>query len=262
MAVKMDAQARTYTLAREINEDFRVRLTSKKQAIEQMNQYKVIFKKALDGQTGVPEKTKGILLEELQTDFEAAVQANVLVNGQTWDDAPNDDEEDKLARLEKTLDDAIVETACKRRAFPPKILRFALRSLKAERQLLDFYEKPVKSQLMLTDAQTENLMKDLSDRTSGLAKHATEVIKSIHALQNQARLLHELINVKPNRASEEVHREVFGGTRSEEAPPRPPNVTRSGEASRLESFRRGADDPLASAGYVGKKVKKEMEINV
>ncbi|XP_061560671.1 kinetochore-associated protein NSL1 homolog [Phycodurus eques] len=253
MAVKMDAQDVRKSLAGETNEEFRVRLTSKKETIEQINQYKAILNKALDGQTGIPEKTKRLLLEQLLTDFEAAVQANVLVNGQTWDDAPNDDDEDKLAHLEKTLDDAIMETVYKRRAFPPQILRSALRSLKAERQLLDCYEKPVKPQQMLTDPQTENLMKDLSDRTSGLAKHTTQVIKSIYMLENQAKLLHEVINTKPNQASEEVHRDVFGSSQTAEAPPRPPNPTQSGEMRKQQSTRRDADDAVTSAGYVGKK---------
>lgn len=44
-------------------------------------------------------------------------------------------DEDKLAQLEKQMDDAIVETAKKRRTSPKQVLRWAVRALKAERQL-------------------------------------------------------------------------------------------------------------------------------
>ncbi|XP_077442951.1 kinetochore-associated protein NSL1 homolog isoform X1 [Stigmatopora argus] len=80
----------------ENNEDVRVRLTSKKHVIEQMEQYKALIKQALDGQTGIREKTKRHLLEQGLADFEAAVTSNVSVSGRTWDDAPEDDGEPRV----------------------------------------------------------------------------------------------------------------------------------------------------------------------
>ncbi|XP_051908178.1 kinetochore-associated protein NSL1 homolog [Hippocampus zosterae] len=235
------------------NEDFRVRLMSKNQVVQQMKHYKDILNEALSGQTAIPENTKRVLLEQLLADFEAAVQANVLVNGQTWDQCRHDDDEDKLAQLEKQMDDVIVETVKKRRTFPKQVLRWAVRALKAERRLADFYEKPVKPQQMLTDPQTDSLMKDLSDRASELKEHSTQVVKSICTLQKQAEGLLEVIGMKPSQASLEVHREVFGSEQLTETPPPSPNPAQwSGKWNR-QSVRRDVWDAVASAGYVGGK---------
>ncbi|XP_037101475.1 kinetochore-associated protein NSL1 homolog isoform X1 [Syngnathus acus] len=247
MAAKMDAQT-----TEETNEDFRVRLTSKKQVVEYVHQYKDILNKALDGQTGISEDTKRLLLEELLADFEAAVHANVLVNGQTWEQAPLDQDEDELPELEKRMDDAIVEMARKRRTLPPQILRSAVRTLKAERRLVDFYEKPVKAQQMLTEPQTENLMKDLSDRASELKEHA-QVVKSIQTLQNQAEGLLEIIGMRHSQMSLEVHQEVFGSSHLGETPPVWLNHVEGNSKWKKQSVQRDVEDVLTSAGYIQQK---------
>ena len=46
-------------------EEFRVKVTSKKQVTQQINEYKKILQTALNGQTGVAEETKTSLLHEL-----------------------------------------------------------------------------------------------------------------------------------------------------------------------------------------------------
>ncbi|KAM9778263.1 kinetochore-associated protein NSL1 homolog isoform 2-T2 [Syngnathus typhle] len=244
MAAKMDAQT-----TEETNEDFRVRLTSKKQVVEYVQQYKDILNKALDGQTGISEDTKRLLLEELLADFEAAVHANVLVNGQTWEEAPLDQDEDKLPELEKRMDDAIVEMTRKRRTLPPQILRSAVRALKAERRLVDFYEKPIKAQQMLTEPQTENLMKDLSDRASELKDHA-QVVKVQYTHTHTL----EVIDMKPSQMSLEVRQEVFGGrSHSGETPPLWLNHVQGNSKWKKQSVQRDAGDVLTSAGYTQQK---------
>ncbi len=49
----------------ESNQEYRVQVTSKKQVTEQINKYKNILNKALDGQPEVTEETKRVLLQEL-----------------------------------------------------------------------------------------------------------------------------------------------------------------------------------------------------
>lgn len=49
----------------ETRQEYRVRVTSKKQVVEQMNKYKEVLKKALNGQPGLPEETQRVLLQEL-----------------------------------------------------------------------------------------------------------------------------------------------------------------------------------------------------
>lgn len=49
----------------ETNEEFRVQLTSKKQVMQQIKEYKEVLKRALDGQADMAEETKRVLLQEL-----------------------------------------------------------------------------------------------------------------------------------------------------------------------------------------------------
>ncbi len=49
----------------ETNQEYRVKVTSKKQVTEQINKYVDILKTALDGQPEVSEETKRVLLQEL-----------------------------------------------------------------------------------------------------------------------------------------------------------------------------------------------------
>ncbi|KAK7907294.1 hypothetical protein WMY93_015906 [Mugilogobius chulae] len=164
------------------NTDFRVQVKSKKQVQEQIDRYKELLKTVLDGQTELAADTKKELLGELLANFEAAVQENVLVNGQTWNEAPEDEEEDDL---ESQLDDA-------------------------ERKLMGLYENTVHPQEVPKDPEQETIMNMLSAEAPSLAKQATHVIKSIQTLQKQAEGLCQILNMKPSAASLEIHREVFG----------------------------------------------------
>ncbi|KAA8582907.1 hypothetical protein FQN60_015453, partial [Etheostoma spectabile] len=161
----------------ETNQEYRVQVTSKKQVIEQMNKYKDILKTALSGQTDVAEDTKRVLLQELLANFEAAVQDNVLVNGQPWDEAPDVEAEDEDLNLQNLLDDAIVETARRRRKYPKQILPHVVHSLKAERKVMELYEHAVKPQEVVKDPKQESIMNNLLTAAPGMVKQAIQVIK-------------------------------------------------------------------------------------
>lgn len=101
--------------------------------------------------------------------FEAAVQDNVLVRGQPWEEAPDVEGDywrhklsdhlchwscvfsklcvvfvslrthsavDEAVDLEAALDETIVETTWKRRTYPKRILPHVVHTLKAERKLM------------------------------------------------------------------------------------------------------------------------------
>uniref|UniRef100_A0A8C6TPK7 NSL1 component of MIS12 kinetochore complex n=1 Tax=Neogobius melanostomus TaxID=47308 RepID=A0A8C6TPK7_9GOBI len=189
------------------NIEYRVKVESKKQVQEQINRYKELLKTVFDGQTELTADSKQELLGELLANFEAAVQDNVLVNGQPWNDAPEDEEE---VDLDGQLDDVIVETSNKRRTYPRKILPHVVHALKAERKILGLYENTAQPQDVPMDPEYENIMSTLSAEAPGLAKQATQVIKSIQTLQKQAEGLCQILNSKPSEASLEIHREVFG----------------------------------------------------
>ncbi|KAG8011478.1 Kinetochore-associated protein NSL1-like protein [Nibea albiflora] len=132
----MEAAGSESSPGEETKPEHRVQVTSKKRVTEQVNKYKDILKTALDGQAEIAEDTKRVLLQELLANFEAAVQDNVLVNGQPWEEAPDVEAEEEAADLESLLDDTVVETTRRRRAYPKKILPHVVHSLRAERKLL------------------------------------------------------------------------------------------------------------------------------
>ncbi|KAF0023922.1 hypothetical protein F2P81_024552 [Scophthalmus maximus] len=200
----------------ETNREYRVRVASKKQVVEQMNKYGNILKTALDGQTHLAEEARRLLLQELLANFEAAVQDNVSVNGQTWEEAP-EVTEDEAVDLESLLDDTIVETTRRRRTYPRQILPHVVHSLKAERKLMGLYEHVVKPREVW--------------------------IKGI-TLQKQAEGLCEILDMKPSHASLEIHREVFG--HRDDRPDAPPAAA----ARDRRPIKRAVEDAAAADGYV------------
>ncbi|XP_037605812.1 kinetochore-associated protein NSL1 homolog [Sebastes umbrosus] len=237
----MEPSEREALPADEDNQDYKVQVTSKKRVIQQMNQYKEILRRVLDEQPDVPEDTKTVLLQELQANFEAAVQDNVLVNGLPWEEAADVEAEDEALDLESLLDDTIVETTRRRCAYPRQILPHVVHSLKAERKLLGLYENAVKPQEVVKDPGQESIMKDLSAAAPGMVKQAIQVIKSINTLQKQAESLREVVNMKPSHATLEIHREVFGSNGQSDAPL--PPLTR-------QPIKRAVEEAAAAGCYV------------
>ncbi|AWP20420.1 putative kinetochore-associated protein NSL1 -like [Scophthalmus maximus] len=227
----------------ETNREYRVRVASKKQVVEQMNKYGDILKTALDGQTHLAEEARRLLLQELLANFEAAVQDNVSVNGQTWEEAP-EVTEDEAVDLESLLDDTIVETTRRRRTYPRQILPHVVHSLKAERKLMGLYEHVVKPREVVRDPDQESIMTGLSAAAPGMVKQAIQVIKSISTLQKQAEGLCEILDMKPSHASLEIHREVFG--HRDDRPDAPPAAA----ARDRRPIKRAVEDAAAADGYV------------
>ncbi|KAF7656084.1 hypothetical protein LDENG_00046410 [Lucifuga dentata] len=241
----MESSASETSPGDETNEEYRVQVTSKKQVVKQMDKYKEVLKKVLDGQPDLPEETLRALQQELLANFEAAVQANVLVNGQPWDEAP-DDEEEEAIDLENLLDDTIVDTAWRRRTYPKQILPHVVHSLKAERKLMGLYEHTVKPQEIIKDPNQESIMSELSEAARSMVKQAMQVMKSIKTLQKQAEGLCEILNMKPSQTTLEIQQEVFGYNDQSDAP-----LLLAGTASRnWQPVKRAIEDKAATDCYV------------
>ncbi|XP_047429528.1 kinetochore-associated protein NSL1 homolog isoform X2 [Mugil cephalus] len=224
------------------NQEFRVQVTSKREVIQQINEYKDLLRTALDGQPDVAEETKKMLLQELLENFEAAVQANVLVDGKPWEEAPDLEEDFEATDLESVLDDAIVETTRRRRVYPRQILPHAVHALKAERKIMGLYENTVKPQEIIKDPDQENIMLHLSSAAPEVVKEVDQVIKSINTLQKQARGLCEILSTKPSQTSAEIHREVLGSCG--------PSDAATGSQRHRQPIKRAAEEAAAAQCYV------------
>lgn len=66
LAGKMALEQRRCLPADEPEVDYRVKVTSKKDVIEQLNKYKNVLQTVFDGQEDVEEETRRVLLQELR----------------------------------------------------------------------------------------------------------------------------------------------------------------------------------------------------
>ncbi|XP_019911676.1 kinetochore-associated protein NSL1 homolog isoform X2 [Esox lucius] len=187
--------------------DYRVKLTSKTIVVEHIKKYKELLKTLLNSQSRLSEEAKQLFRKELLLNFETAVQENVLINDETWDEAP--EEEDEANALQNLLDDNIVETAQKRRKCPKEIIPYVVRSLKSERKLLGLYKEVVKPEELQMDPVQETIMSSVSDAAPCMFKHASTVVKSIQAVQQRAEGLKQVLNSRPSAESLDVLEDVF-----------------------------------------------------
>ncbi|XP_023808671.1 kinetochore-associated protein NSL1 homolog isoform X2 [Oryzias latipes] len=221
----------------------RVSVRSKGRVMELIDRGKQLLSSALDGQAAVDEETRQALVRELQADFEAAVQGNVLIDGLLWGEAPAA-HEDQAVDVESLLDETIIEATRRRRVFPMKILPHAVRSLKAERKIMGLYEPAVQPRDLIKDPEQEGLMKDLSAAAPGLVREAIQVIKSVTTLQVQVEGLSEILNRKPTQASLEIHREVFGFD-----PEELPEPSEAAHARNRQPIKRAIEEAAAQQAY-------------
>ncbi|KAK2883999.1 hypothetical protein QQF64_016169 [Cirrhinus molitorella] len=197
---------------RESGADFRVNVKSKKYVREQLEKYKDLFKKLLDGQCHISDEDKAKLLQEMVVNFEFTVQENLVVGGLSWDEASEDYCEDNESTISDILDEKIVETACKRNTCPKQIRNQVVRSLKAERKLLGLYEQAVKPQDLKPDPAQDTVIRNVSAAAPAMFKQASTVMKSMKSLKQAAEGLRQVLDMQPSAESVEIYREVFGSS--------------------------------------------------
>ncbi|XP_052593967.1 kinetochore-associated protein NSL1 homolog isoform X3 [Peromyscus californicus insignis] len=121
-------------------EDFRVRCTLKRAVVEVME---LCGRFVQELGAALPEDVRELALRDAQWTFESAVQENVSINGQAWQEAADHclmDSDIKV--LEDEFDELIVDVATKRRQYPRRILESVIKTLKAQHEILKQY-RPV-----------------------------------------------------------------------------------------------------------------------
>ncbi|XP_007109821.2 kinetochore-associated protein NSL1 homolog isoform X3 [Physeter macrocephalus] len=123
--------------------DFRVRCTSKRAVTEMLELCGSFVQKLGDT---LPEEIREPVLRDAQWTFESAVQENVSINGQAWQEASDNyfmDSDIKV--LEDQFDEIIVDIATKRKQYPRKILECVIKIIKAKQEILKQYHPVVHS---------------------------------------------------------------------------------------------------------------------
>ncbi|XP_062378957.1 kinetochore-associated protein NSL1 homolog [Sardina pilchardus] len=179
----------------------------------QLGKYKGLFNSLLEGQNEIAENVSTDLMQELISTFETAVRENIIVDGSPSDEAQHEDGE--RITLDDILDEKIVETSRKRSCYPKKIIPFVVRSLKAERKLMEMYEHTADTEEMEREAFQDHIMKNVSEGVPRRFKQVTAVMKSLQEVCVRAEGLHQVLSLQPSAKSVEIYREVVGSHRDE-----------------------------------------------
>ncbi|XP_007950938.1 kinetochore-associated protein NSL1 homolog [Orycteropus afer afer] len=188
-------------------EDFRVRCTSKQAVTEMLELCGRFVQKLGDA---LPEEIREPALRDAQWTFESAVQENVSINGEAWQEASENCFIDSdIKELEDQFDEIIVDIATKRKQYSRKILECVIKTIKAKQENLKHYHPIVHPLDLKCDPDTASCMENLKCRGKTIAKEISEAMKSLPALIEQADGFSQVLKMQPVIQLQRVHQEVF-----------------------------------------------------
>nr|XP_025856867.1 kinetochore-associated protein NSL1 homolog isoform X1 [Vulpes vulpes] len=189
-------------------EDCRVRCTSKRAVTEMVELCGRFVDKLGDA---LPEEIRGPALRDVQWTFESAVQENVSINGQAWQEASDSLIDSDIKVLEDQFDEIIVDIATKRKQYPRKILECVIKTIKAKQEILKQYCPVVHPLDLKYDPDPASRVETLKYRGETIAKEISEAMKSLPALIEQGDGFSQVLKMQPIIQLQRVHQEVFSG---------------------------------------------------
>ncbi|EFB15921.1 hypothetical protein PANDA_005440, partial [Ailuropoda melanoleuca] len=189
-------------------EDFRVHCTSKRAVTEMLELCGRFVEKLGDA---LPEEIREPALRDVQWTFESAVQENVSINGQAWQEATDSFMDSDIKVLEDQFDEIIVDVATKRKHYPRKILECVIKTIKAKQEILKQYYPVVHPLDLKYDPDPASRVENLKCRGETIAKEISEAMKSLPALIEQGDGFSQVLKMQPIIQLQRVHQEVFSG---------------------------------------------------
>nr|XP_003422480.1 kinetochore-associated protein NSL1 homolog isoform X1 [Loxodonta africana] len=208
-------------------EDFRVLCTSKRDVTEVLELCGLFVQKLGDA---LPEQVREPALRDAQWTFESAVQENVSINGEAWQEASENcfmDSDIKV--LEDQFDEIIVDVATKRKQYSRRILECVIKTIKAKQETLKQYHPVVHPLDLKRDPDPASRMENLKCRGKAVTKEMSEAMKSLPALIEQADGFSQVLKMQPVIQLQRVHQEVFSGC------DRKPDVTPASFITQIET---------------------------
>ncbi|XP_051042587.1 kinetochore-associated protein NSL1 homolog isoform X2 [Phodopus roborovskii] len=189
-------------------EDFRVRCTLKRPVVEVMELCGRFVQEL--GAT-LPEDVRELALRDAQWTFETAVQENVSINGQPWQEAADHhlmvDSDIKL--LEDEFDELIVDVATKRRQYPRRILESIIQTLKVQHEILKRYRPVVHPLDLKCDPDPASHVENLKCRGNSIAKKISDAMKALPVLIEQGDGFSQVLKMQPVIQLQRINQEVF-----------------------------------------------------
>lgn len=188
-------------------EDFRVRCTLKRAVAEVMEQCGRFVQEL---GAALPEDVRDLALRDAQWTFESAVQENVSIKGQAWQEATDHclmDADIKV--LEDEFDELIVDVATKRRQYPRRILESVIKTLKAQHESLKQYRPVVHPLDLRCDPDPASHVESLKCRGDAVAKQISDAMKALPALIEQGDGFSQVLKMQPVIQLQKINQEVF-----------------------------------------------------
>ncbi|XP_069656272.1 kinetochore-associated protein NSL1 homolog [Haliaeetus albicilla] len=195
-------------------QDPRVRCGSRRGLGEVMALCAPFVRALAQGQPGGPAAAGDALWN-----FETAVQENVTVNGQPWEETSDDSElqsGSNIKILEDQFDELIVETTKKRKQWPKKILMHAIQTMKAEQELLKLYQPFVTPEEIRSQPSQDAYIADLKQVAGMASKQIGGAMKSLPALIERAEGFSQALTWQPTLELCKLRQEVFAGCKAKE----------------------------------------------
>ncbi|XP_002934731.3 kinetochore-associated protein NSL1 homolog isoform X1 [Xenopus tropicalis] len=191
------------------NRDPRIRCSSKQIVQEVLAKCIEFSKEVMESQQHVSMERREQELRNCTWDFEKAFQENITINGQAWHEAPETQNEPDIKLLEDKLDDAIVDTALKRKRYPRKILSHVVKMLKTEREIMAQTKPAVEPEEIKIDSQQASRMLELTAVTTNLSKQISETMKALPAQIEKASGFSHVLSLQPILESSRTRKEIF-----------------------------------------------------
>ncbi|XP_054837247.1 kinetochore-associated protein NSL1 homolog [Eublepharis macularius] len=192
--------------------DPRVRCRSRRWTAELLGHCKPYLRAFGDEQPVEAENLKWALKEALWN-FETAVQENITINGQPWQESSNDLQNGAdIKLLEDQLDELVVEVASKRNQRPRKIQAHVVKSIKAQQEMLGCYQPVVKPQEIKATPSQDSLMANLRLSAETASRHIGNSFKSMTSLVGKAEGFSTVLSLQPTLELCKIHQEVFSSS--------------------------------------------------
>ncbi|XP_075781282.1 kinetochore-associated protein NSL1 homolog isoform X2 [Pelodiscus sinensis] len=198
----------------------RVRCCSKRRVGEVLELCAPYVRALAEGQLGgLAAERRERALGDARWNFETAVQENVTINGQPWQETSDQVELQNgsdIKILEDQFDEIIVETATKRKQCPIKIMVHLIKTMKAEQEMLKLYQPVIKPQEIKPEPFQASHMANLKQVTGVTSKQISDAMKSLPALIERADGFSQTLTLQPNLELCKLRQEVFAGCKAKE----------------------------------------------
>ncbi|XP_048345558.1 kinetochore-associated protein NSL1 homolog [Sphaerodactylus townsendi] len=169
--------------------------------------------RALGDEQPVETETLQWALGEAVWNFETAVQDNITVNGQPWQESPSNLQNGAdIKPLEDQLDELVVEVASKRNHHPKKIKAHVVKSIKTQQKMLGCYQPVVKPQETKATPCEDSHMADLRLSAEAAARHIGNSFQFMTSLLGKAEGFSTVLSWQPTLELCKIRQEVFSSS--------------------------------------------------